>query len=1789
MVVLNTFLRTFAFVLLFVAIPTAQGQVVINEFMASNKTTVADEDGDFSDWIELHNPSGTPVSINNWYLTDNAANLTKWRFPNTNVAANGYLVIFASNKNRKVSGEPLHTSWALSAGGEYLGLVLADGQTVVSEYAPTFPEQYDDVSYGLLNGTNVYFGTPTPGAANSTNSVAFVADTKFSHKRGFYDAPFNLAITTATADAMIRYTTNGSPPALTNGFTYSGPLPINRTTALRAAAFKSGFEPSNVDTQTYIFLDDVILQSTNSALASGFPATWGNHRVDYGMDPRVVTNALYSGTIRDDLKSIPTVSIVMKMEDLFSPTTGFYANSTQTGRAWERPTSIELIHPDGTEGFQVEAGIRIRGAFSTSLLNPKHSFRLFFRGEYGDSKLNYPLFGDSGTDTFDGLDIVSAQNWTWHIHAFANAGTNALYVRDQFARDTQLAMGHHAERGRYAHVYINGQYWGLYCPSERPEASYAASYFGGSKEDYDVIKSTGPSNYDIEATDGDMDAWTMLWQMATNGFSSDTAYQRAQGNNPDGSRNLAYPVLLDADNLIDYQLTAIYVGSRDGPVVADGQRPNNWFGIYRRDGSAGFKFFVHDFEHSLWILNDDRSGYYTAGTPGTGGGLMKSSPQYIWQQLRQNVNFRMRVADRAHRYFFNGGLLTPESALARFQERTNQIHRALVAESARWGDAQRSTPYTRNANWMPLVNAAQTNYFPFRSGIVLNQLKNQSLYPFLVAPSFNQHGGNVTNAFQVAISAPAGTIYYTLDGSDPRLPGNAISPSARFYSAPITLLENCTLKSRVFNGFSWSALNEASFVIIRDFTELLVTEIMYHPPNEGVVNGNEFEFIEFKNVAATDLDISGVHFTSGIQFTFPNGTTIGSGEFVVLVSNPTAFASKYPGVQIGGVYSGKLSNSGETVTLVHAAGAPLVSVSYSDSAPWPGVADGHGFSLVPQNANLNPNPNNAVNWRASANIGGSPGADDPTPNVPAVVINEILSHTDFPVVDAIELYNPTASAADVSYWFLTDKRTVPFKFRIPASTVIPAGGYIVFTGHDFNANPGSPTSFLFSSHGEEAYLFSANVSSNLTGHSHGFSFGASANGVSFGRYITSTGEAKYPAQIATTFGSANAGPRIGPVVINEIRYRPLPGDEPFIELKNITGSPVKLYDPAFPTNRWKLNGVGFTFPGNIEVPANGLVLLISGNPAAFRSNNNVPVDVPIFGPWSGVLQSAGELLQLQKPDAPDLVDGNVVVPYITVDDVRYSDRAPWPVPAAQMGSSLERINAAAYGNDPINWKARLHGATPGYDNDRNLPPFVDAGDDLLFLSESFPLSTSLNGTILDDGPIEALSILWDMVSGTGAVTFSPTDAAVTTATFPGAGTYVLRLTATDGEFTTNDTVQVTIDRPNYPVTCIASNSVWKYLDNGSDQGTAWRALQFNDSSWASGPAKLGYGEGNEATVISFGPSSSNKYITSYYRRNFEVSEPASILSLTVKLLRDDGAIVYLNGTEVFRSNMPEGPVDYLTRAVNVVSEPEESMFFSQAVNSALLIAGTNLIAVELHQVNPNGTDAGFDLELGGISSGTNQAPIVHAGTNFTITLPQDALLHGTVLDDGLPAVPGILSIAWSTISGPGIVQFGNSNSTETVARFSQSGTYTLRLTANDGAATTFNEVTVNVLPETYQSWANTHFSSVEINDPNIGAANADPDGDGFTNEEEFIAGTDPRDEQSFLRFESIAAGEETIALQIAVPPRRSYSVLHKNDLSSGSWIKLIDLTEELDRRMVEVLDQSTNAPRFFRIVAPAQP
>ena len=187
------------------------------------------------------------------------------------------------------------------------------------------------------------------------------------------------------------------------------------------------------------------------------------------------------------------------------------------------------------------------------------------------------------------------------------------------------------------------------------------------------------------------------------------------------------------------------------------------------------------------------------------------------------------------------------------------------------------------------------------------------------------------------------------------------------------------------------------------------------------------------------------------------------------------------------------------------------------------------------------------------------------------------------------------------------------------------------------------------------------------------------------------------------------------------------------------------------------------------------------------------------------------------------------------------------------------------------------------------------------------------------------------------------------------------------------------------VLMVTTNSVWKYLDDGSNQGTAWRATNFNDTAWAAGPAPLGYGDPWIVTTNSYGPNSSNKYITTYFRRAFVVTNAAAFSSIKVQLMRDDGAVIYLNGTELLRDNMPAGTVTNATLASTAVGASNETNFFAFSVSAGSLITGTNVLAVEVHQSAANSSDLGFNLELAGGGMVT-RGPYLQMGSHTNMSV-----------------------------------------------------------------------------------------------------------------------------------------------------------------------------------------------------------
>jgi len=1142
-----------------------------------------------------------------------------------------------------------------------------------------------------------YMTTPTPGQPNVAGALGLVADTKFSQDRGFYRAPFDVEITTKTPGAEIRYTVDGSKPTETTGTVYTDPIHVTTTTTIRAAAFRPGYLSANVDTHTYIFSNDVAVQTR----PAGYPSWWGGEsNADYDVDQNVSMSQQYNSRFIQGLTAVPTLSLVLPMEDFFG-SGGLYSNTGS--RSLEKEASAELIYADGTKGFQIEAGLKIQGGASRSVEAAiKHSMSLRFRQVYGAGRLDFPMFDDSPVNSFDALHLRANYNNSW-IHRDQGQRNRGSMIRDQWMRDSLLQMGQEdAGRGDYVNVYVNGLYWGLYMIHERQEASHYADYNGGAEEDYDAIKNGS-------ATDGNTSSWNALHSFVDSTISGGITlaeFQQIQQR-------------LDIVSLIDYMIVNIYGANADWDH-------HNWRAAGGGTANAPWKIYNWDAERVLEGVGSNNAGENNGG-----------SPSRLYHNLRTySEEFRLLFADRLHKHFHNGGALTPENTAARWMRRAGQIDTAIVGESARWGDDRPGGPYYRDNQWITEQYRLIGEYFPYRSDNVFNKFDDlsPSLYPDTAAPVFringsNQHGGPVGQGDLLTMQFGSGTVYYTLDGTDPRLPGGAINwGSAHVYSGQsIPMEESALIRARAQSGSEWSAINEAEFFVGPQATaeNLVITEINYNPyeppEDDDTYTNEDFEFIELQNIGQHTIDLSGVRFADGITFDFAGSdvTELGSGDIVVVARDPDALDLRYSAAAdfLVGPYGGQLDNNGEQIELLDWKGDPIVDFRYNDGGGWPGRADGHGSSLelidpaaVPQ---TEPERTDFLedddNWRSSTEYGGSPGHEGTGP-IADVVINEILSHTDAPLSDSIELHNTTDDAIVIGDWYLSDSNNNYRQFRIPPGTSIPAGGYRVFDEGDFNPTPldPGPNDFaLDGAHGDEVWLVEANAAGNLVRFADHVEFGAAVNGESFGRWPNGTGEL-YPMTDRTLDpAGANSGPRVGPVVISEVHYNhdwrddsdpndpEAPPDDDFLEF-------VEIYNPTASTvelTNWRIRkGIDFDFPGGTQLDSGEALVVVRFDPAdadllaAFYDAHGIDYSVKILGAYSGRLSNTGERVQLQRPDEPPQ-DEPGFYPRLLEDEVRYSDVSPWPGEADGDGESLNRVGSNHWGNDPTSWIAS--DPTPG--------------------------------------------------------------------------------------------------------------------------------------------------------------------------------------------------------------------------------------------------------------------------------------------------------------------------------------------------------------------------------------------------------------------------------------------------------------------------------------------------------------
>lgn len=909
------------------------------------------------DWIELRNTGASTADLTGWSLTDDAARPRKWLFPaGTSIPADGYLLVLATELDLGPADGTsyLHAGFKLGTGGEYLGLVDSVG-SVADELAPKYPPQTSRFTYGRDAGGNfVYLAEATPGSANPASGAGSVTEAPaFSPEGGFHSGPLSVTLA-AEAGAVIRYTLDGTNPGPTHGTVYSAPLTLTTSKVVRAVALRDGAGASAITTQTYLLNQSAARQALPAFCLSGDPGFvfYGPNALD-GVANGIGVLAIKGG------RYVPA-DVSDTWDDNGDPSA--YNMALQRGRAFERQAELE-VYPVSGPALRTGFGLRLAcsdwsrprmtltdptsGAFDPWSGNQKPSFNLYFRSDFGTRPLKYPLIPDNPATEYEDIRL--------------RAGKNDMvdpFITDEFMRRLYLGTGQPSSRGTFATVYINGVFKGYYNACERIRDQFMRAHHGGSA-DWDIRLIN-----DIEAGDGI--AWGRMMDFLQTADLTDTAtYQRVHD-------------FLDVDNVIDYLLVNTFAATWDWPL-------NNWAAARERTPEGRWRLYIWDAEGAFGIYGWRSPGLHDSFLGDADGDGVPDSDHNnypldigaeartttwkcvpaLYTLLKASPEFRLRWADRAQKHFFHGGALTSD------------------VMNGLWGSLRDTVaPVIREQTGVTVSDRIRDEWLTstVRRDTLFSQMRRYGLWVDTRAPEFSQHGGDVPLGGAIAITNPnaTGTVYYTVDGSDPRAPGGAAVGNV--YSTPVTLTRSGVLKARVRSAAGeWSPLQEAAFAT-QDLSHLIVTELMYNPRG-----GDGYEFIELKNTGTGVAVLDGAQFTEGITYTFPAGTVVEPGSHIVVARTPATFTTRYPAVAVASPgYSGKLSNEGERVTLQAADGRTLVSVAYGTAAPWPDAPNGDGYSLVPVDPDHNDAPDAAESWRTSTLVDGSPGIDDPLP-APAVI------------------------------------------------------------------------------------------------------------------------------------------------------------------------------------------------------------------------------------------------------------------------------------------------------------------------------------------------------------------------------------------------------------------------------------------------------------------------------------------------------------------------------------------------------------------------------------------------------------------------------------------------------------------------------------------------------------------------------------------------------------------------------------------------------------------------------------
>ena len=1246
--------------LMVVALPSP-AQPIISEFMAQNDTVLADEDGAFSDWIEIYNPGPSATNLNGFYLTDDASNLTKWQLPAQTVAAGGYIVVFASGKNRAVAGAQLHTSFSLDADGEYLALVASNGVTVISSFGAAYPKQHPDIAYGRqTSGTNPtlrtnqagYLVSHTPGAANTV-----------------VPGPHPLYCDTSLASIEIT-----ASQSVWNGLQAGFPTSVEGSVNVR---FRHG---------------DIDVTVTNA----GISARGNTSLTKYPRSFNVSFNSFVPG---QNLFGIEKLNLNSEAND---PSTARSKLSFDLHQAAGLPTpyanhvATVIIGPNnhrsGPDGF----------FFDAVLNNTQPVEDVFIKQRFADSRGN-------------------------------------LYKCTYLGNPANLL------------------------------------YLGATGSSY-----SGQARYELKYL-GNGDA----------SFNDFAAFINVINNTPSNTFPSVIRRNFEVDDFLKRLALDVLTSNWDGHW-------GNWnnFHLYRDPGSGRWHFIPYDQDNTFeirWIAPS--SGDWATQNVYNWG---KSSDTPLVTRILAVPEFKNRYT-----YYMNQMLQTfyQNSALNPLVYRIRQNQTAALpfgglgitncksSERSRYSGDWPNWTYTQYSNSFDFAQFGANGNVPNHHGITefitsrrtnaLNQLTISNIGPIIspitITPSLPATNQLITVSARVeddvGVSAVKFISRFSGGNTTNNMLDNGIAPDSlagdKIYTAqlgPFALAGTLTYYVQATDNTGkptfepWGGAADTNRLTIGSpFLGLAITELNYNPheptSSELLVNTNadDYEFIEFQNLGGTTINLTGAKFIAGITYTFP-ATNLAPGVRMVVAKHLAAFNARYGTVTnlLGTIFGGQLSNGGEELHLTDSNNATILRFTYQDTSSWPGRADGNGSSL--ELLSHAGDYSDGANWRNSISYGGSPGTAG-LATAPGIVINEVLTHTDPPLYDSIELFNPTASAINIGGWYLSDSDARYKKYRIPTGTSLAAGSYITFNeANHFNTSGGVNTNdFGFDgAHGDDVWLLQANAQSNLVAFVDHEDFAAARNGESFGRWPNGLGKL-YP-MLTRTFGATNSGPRVGPVIISEFMYQPTSGN-PTLEF-------VEIFNPGPATENltnWKLTGdIDFTFPTNSLLPAGQTLAVLPFNPSlpanaatltAFRTHYGIGTNTVLLGAFLGSLSDIGDTLRLQRPDEPPAGEPSYL-PMLLEDEVGYSSTLPWPTQAAGGGPSLLRVAPDAWGNDPLSWTVGTTPfATPG------VSPLADKDGDGLpdaYEIETYG-STNIVGTSLNsDTDGDGASDVAEYVAGTSA-------------------------------------------------------------------------------------------------------------------------------------------------------------------------------------------------------------------------------------------------------------------------------------------------------------------------------------------------------------------------------------------------------------------------------------------------------